>query len=194
MKVSRVIIENYRNLKHVDVRLEKIVTIIGENNSGKSNFLRAITLPLSSEDGASSSKRLTWYDFNREAKQEYYDYLTNNKDDILGGKISCEEFAEHLPIVSVQIDVSPEETEHYDIKNILFDDTEHWIGRICYHFYSDRPAEIIEPVKNILKSESVDEDIYMSLLPSMGLLFFLRFTVRQITKARIVFYLFKQSI
>lgn len=166
MKVSRVIIENYRNLKHVDVRLEKIVTIIGENNSGKSNFLRAITLPLSSEDGASSSKRLTWYDFNREAKQEYYDYLTNNKDDILGGKISCEEFAEHLPIVSVQIDVSPEETEHYDIKNILFDDTEHWIGRICYHFYPDRPAEIIELVKNILKSESVDKDIYMSLLPT----------------------------
>lgn len=39
MKISRVQIENYRNLRNIDVSLEHIVAIIGENNSGKSNFL-----------------------------------------------------------------------------------------------------------------------------------------------------------
>ena len=52
MRISRVQIENYRNLKKVDVNLDKIVTLIGENNSGKSNFLCAITLPLTSDDGS----------------------------------------------------------------------------------------------------------------------------------------------
>ncbi len=40
MRISRMKIENYRNLRSIDVTLGKIVTLIGENNSGKSNFLR----------------------------------------------------------------------------------------------------------------------------------------------------------
>lgn len=48
MKISRAIVKNYRNLKGIDVTLGSIVTLIGENNSGKSNFLRALSIPLSS--------------------------------------------------------------------------------------------------------------------------------------------------
>ena len=45
MHISRVVIRNYRNFFHLDVRLQNGVTcIVGENNSGKSNFLRAIRL------------------------------------------------------------------------------------------------------------------------------------------------------
>ena len=50
MRISRVRIDNYRNLRHVDVELGNIVALIGENNSGKSNFLRALSIPLSSDD------------------------------------------------------------------------------------------------------------------------------------------------
>ena len=60
MRISRVKVSNYRNLKKVDVELGNIVTLVGENNSGKSNFLKAISIPLSSENGG--SKRLSWYD------------------------------------------------------------------------------------------------------------------------------------
>lgn len=60
MKISRVIIENYRNLKNVDVTLGSTVTLIGENNSGKSNFMRAISIPLLSDDSG-GSKRLSWH-------------------------------------------------------------------------------------------------------------------------------------
>ena len=67
MKISRVIIENYRNLKNVDVTLGNTVTLIGENNCGKSNFLRALSIPLLSDDSG-NSKHLSWHDINREAK------------------------------------------------------------------------------------------------------------------------------
>ncbi|MBQ7688092.1 MAG: AAA family ATPase [Clostridia bacterium] len=70
MKINRVIIKNHRNLKSVDVILGSIVALIGENNSGKSNFPRALSIPLSSDDSG-NSKRLSWYDINREAKEAY---------------------------------------------------------------------------------------------------------------------------
>ena len=58
MRINRVIIKNYRNLRDVDIELENIVTLIGENNGGKSNFLKAISIPLSSDDGSSSKKTI----------------------------------------------------------------------------------------------------------------------------------------
>ena len=52
--ISRVKIKNYRNFKNVDVKLQHKQIIIGENNVGKTNFLRALQLifdqSLSDED------------------------------------------------------------------------------------------------------------------------------------------------
>jgi putative ATP-dependent endonuclease of OLD family len=45
MQISRVVIKNFRSFELVDVLLNDLVTcIIGENNTGKSNFLHAIRL------------------------------------------------------------------------------------------------------------------------------------------------------
>lgn len=44
--ISRVRIKNFRNFKEVDVNLDHKQVIIGENNIGKTNFLRAIQLIL----------------------------------------------------------------------------------------------------------------------------------------------------
>ena len=45
MYISRVVIRNFRNFRHLDVKLRDGVTcVIGENNTGKTNFLRAIRL------------------------------------------------------------------------------------------------------------------------------------------------------
>ncbi len=56
MKISRLIIKNYRNLKHIDIHLSDTVALIGENNSGKSNFLRAVTLPFLTDEASFSGK------------------------------------------------------------------------------------------------------------------------------------------
>lgn len=61
--ISRVTIKNYRNFKDVDVRLGHKQVIIGENNIGKTNFIKALQLILdptfSDED-----RRLDESDFN----------------------------------------------------------------------------------------------------------------------------------
>lgn len=45
MKISRVVIRNFRAFKHLDVALENNIScVIGENNTGKSAFLHAIRL------------------------------------------------------------------------------------------------------------------------------------------------------
>lgn len=44
--ISRVVIKNFRNFKEADVKLDHKQVIIGENNIGKSNFIRALQLIL----------------------------------------------------------------------------------------------------------------------------------------------------
>ena len=56
--ISHVNIKKYRNIRNVNVDLQCEAVIVGENNGGKSNFLRAITLPLVSDEIAYTSKRL----------------------------------------------------------------------------------------------------------------------------------------
>lgn len=87
--ISRVRIKNYRNFKDVDVRLGHKQIIIGENNVGKTNFLKALQLildpTLSDED-----RMLEESDFNdtlvnpMENKEEivievYIENYSNNK-------------------------------------------------------------------------------------------------------------------
>lgn len=61
--ISRVQIKNYRNFLEVDVALDHKQVIIGENNVGKTNFLRAIQLILDKEY-SDSDRQLTPEDFH----------------------------------------------------------------------------------------------------------------------------------
>ena len=163
MKICRVQIDNYRNLKHVDIELGNIVTLIGENNSGKSNFLRAISLPLLSDDSG-TSKQLSWYDINKEAKNQYYEYLTTQKQAIIDGSLTVDEFLPYVPTVKIVLNFQPEKKEHYNVKDILVDE-EKWIGGIQYQFFIKKPVELLTRVQAILMSEPDDANIKMSLLP-----------------------------
>ncbi|MEQ7049902.1 AAA family ATPase [Paenibacillaceae sp. P-4] len=69
MYISRINIENFRNFKGSDNFIEfneGMNVIIGHNNSGKSNLLKALELVLS----AGSPKRLTVDDFNKDVSTE----------------------------------------------------------------------------------------------------------------------------
>ncbi len=163
MRISRVQIENYRNLKHIDVELDNIVALIGENNSGKSNFLRALSVPLSSDDSG-NSRRLSWYDINRTAKNQYYDFLMNNRESIVNGTISIESFMSMVPAVSIVIFLKPEKNEHYNVNEILVKESD-WYGGIEYRYFIKKPEELLARVRTILTKETSNDNIKMSLLP-----------------------------
>lgn len=61
--ISRVQIKNFRNFLDADVNLEHKAVIIGENNVGKTNFLRAIQLILD-RDFSDSDRQLSDSDFH----------------------------------------------------------------------------------------------------------------------------------
>src|SRR5258707_11936881 len=56
MRLSRVMIRNFRSFEHLDVPISEATTcLIGENNTGKSNFLHAIRVCI--DGGLSSTYR-----------------------------------------------------------------------------------------------------------------------------------------
>lgn len=163
MRISHVKISNYRNLKDIDVELGNLVTLIGENNSGKSNFLRAISIPITSND-TGISKRLSWHDINKDAKKQYYDFLKQNYSLIIDGQLSLEQFESVIPFVRIQLTFKPEANEHYDINDILLNNGD-WCGGIEYKFYIKKTGDLLARVREILKDEGDFKDIQLSLLP-----------------------------
>ena len=115
--ISHVTIENYRNLRNVDVDLQRETVVIGENNGGKSNFLRAITLPLISDEIAYTSKKLSWQDINSVAKENYYNFLLKNKENIIKKYMEISSFEKNVPNIIVELTLSPNKIELYDVKD-----------------------------------------------------------------------------
>ena len=62
--ISKARIKGYRNIRNIEINLNRTVIFIGENNSGKSNLLRAITLPFLNDEFGNVSKNIGWYDIN----------------------------------------------------------------------------------------------------------------------------------
>src|SRR5258705_8468727 len=80
MRISRVVIRNFRSFEHLDVPLSAGTTcLIGENNTGKSNFLHAIRLCL--DAGLSSTYRaLLPTDIHSTAREAVLLYVTDNSN------------------------------------------------------------------------------------------------------------------
>lgn len=78
MKISYVKIENYRNFKEFETDLYKLTVIIGENDSGKSNFIRALSLPLSANNLDYTNKKLGISDINLQCIKDFYNAILNS--------------------------------------------------------------------------------------------------------------------
>ena len=173
MKISRLIIKNYRNLKEIDIHLNDTVALIGENNSGKTNLLKAITFPFLSEESGFSSKNLSWADINDVAKSEYYQYIIDNQVAIMDGTISCAEFTTHLPVVTVEVHLKPEKTEGYFVKDLSFclENDQIQYG-LRYEYKPSKVDDIYGIVKKVLSDETGALDmqsistVKMNLLPT----------------------------
>lgn len=171
MRISRVQIQNFRNIRAVDVQLGDVVTLIGENNSGKSNFLYALTLPFLSDDN-NISKTLSWADINSKARDEYYQFILEKKDEILAETLPLDVFTAKLPVVSVEVSLVPEEEELYCVKDISYfvDADGNILYGLRYEYKVSHPEEILSQVCSILRMEQIDPqsigNIQMNLLPT----------------------------
>jgi len=96
MKINYVRIENFRNFQFLETNLSKLSIIIGENDSGKSNFLHALKLPLSINELEYRSKRLVPSDFNSEAIKVFYKTLQAKPNNIL-------DITRSIPIIKITL-------------------------------------------------------------------------------------------
>ena len=170
VKIKHVKIRNYRNLRNIDIGLAETVTIIGENNSGKSNFLKAITLPFLTDDNTHISKKLSWTDINNETKKCYYKKIIQNQNKIKNDEITVEQFAEFLPIVSVEVNINASGAEEYYVKDMSYaiEDGEIQYG-IKYEFAPKNCEDIFRVVKEVVSQTEINDanlkEVKMNLLP-----------------------------
>ena len=166
MKISNVIIKNYRNIESTSFDSNGTTIFIGENNSGKSNMLRAIALPLYSEDNT-ISKHLVWDDINSTAREAYFSYLEAHREQIVEGSLLLDDFVKIIPTVSVEIHFIPKTDELYYVKDIAFKIIDNKIAYgLLYRFTVDMPAKLLQIVKEVLSDPKVVvSEVKRNLLP-----------------------------
>lgn len=94
MFISNVEIKNFRN---VNVDLFPFSILIGENDTGKSNFIKAINLVLFNKSQNYYSKILCKDDFNNLSVAEFYSLLLEK------GDFTKEECFELLPKIEITL-------------------------------------------------------------------------------------------
>ena len=171
MKISRLVIKNYRNLKDVDICLGETVVLIGENNSGKSNLLRAVTLPFLTDESSFSGKSLSWIDINDAAKEKYYHYIIEHQKSIVDGTTNCVDFIKEMPVVMVEVQLKADVTENYFVKDLSYSvENGELVYGLRYEYKPSKAEEIFKLVKHVLVQETVDENsikkVKMNLLPT----------------------------
>ncbi|WP_271725273.1 ATP-dependent nuclease [Bacillus paralicheniformis] len=167
MKISNIKVNNYRNLRTVDLDTNNVVILIGDNNSGKSNLLRAITLPFMNHDIGAVNKNLGWQDINSASKQDYYSFIEENLEEIKSSVCELDKFIDHIPSVSVEVTLTPQKiAEEYYVRNWinnLDDDTPSFT--IKYEYKVEDPQDLLRHISDILKDVDSIDDLKMNLLP-----------------------------
>lgn len=174
MRISNLVIKNYRNIRDINIVVGDSTAFIGDNNSGKSNILRALTLPFLSNDIGYNGKNLSWSDINNDEKEKYYQFIINNHQSISDGSIDIEDFRNALPKVVVEVTFQPESTELYFVKDFASEINEN--GEICYglryEFFPKDVSKVVQKIQEVFKLQDADDgnvknlnSMRMNLLP-----------------------------
>lgn len=168
MIISNVYIKGYRNLKEVNLKLNRLAIFIGENNSGKSNLLRAITLPFLNNEIGNVNKNLGWDDLSNDLKKNYFDFIKSNLQKIKQHEIELEDFEGKIPTVSIKVSFEPKGADEYYVRkwgNTL--DNGETLYQIEYKYFVENPKHLFDHISNILVDKTADDvdKLQLNLLP-----------------------------
>lgn len=160
MIINYIRIENFRNFQFLETNLSKLSIVIGENDSGKSNFLHALKLPLSNNELEYRSKRLVSSDFNSHAIKNFYKTLHEKPDSIL-------DITSSIPIIKI--------TLRFDDINLPYEKSivSNWLTEvngnatyeIQYVFKPKREADFIAYAREQMENYQEDYEDFSFLIP-----------------------------
>lgn len=170
MLISQVDIKNYRCFDSFTVKLNQFTIIIGENNSGKTNFIKALSLPLSSGSLDSNQKRLSISDFNSSAVIAFldyaYDYFRLDEEEQFS-EDNFNKISELIPIVEITLEFSDPKNNYEKalIHSFLDECDGEPVFKISYVSYPKDTLEFLEKVKYLVISVADKGNLKWSLLP-----------------------------
>lgn len=157
MYIRKVTINNYRSFRSFEAQLQQLTVIIGENDTGKTNFFTALSLPLSGNQIDFNQKRLSVSDINKDAVIDFMTSVINEDAE--------ENQLKNIPKVSVDIEFSdPKDAyETAMLAKWLVDNGDEEIYKIRYDFKPKDDNDLLEVVRKSLAGKTLDDINWLTL-------------------------------
>lgn len=157
MYIKKVTINNYRSFRFFEAQLQQLTVVIGENDTGKTNFFTALSLPLSGNQIDFNQKRLSVSDINKDA---VIDFLTSVVNDD-----SEENQLQKIPKVSVTVEFADPKDAYETalLAKWIVADGDEESYKIRYDFKPKDDKDLLEVVKKSLAGKTLDDINWFTL-------------------------------
>lgn len=157
MYIKKVTINNYRNFQSFEAQLNKLTIVIGENDTGKTNFFTALSLPLSGNQIDFNQKRLSISDINKDSIIKFFTSIINKEPE--------EKQRQNIPKVSVTIEFADPQNSYETalLAKWLFADCKEETYIIRYDFKPKDDTDILEATQKTLAGKTIEEINWFSL-------------------------------
>ncbi|WP_318578272.1 ATP-dependent nuclease [Providencia stuartii] len=151
MYIKKVTINNYRNFQSFEALLQKLTIVIGENDTGKTNFFSALSLPLSGNQIDFNQKRLNISDINKDSILEFFASIMDEESE--------DEQLSKIPKVSVTIEfIDPQNSyETALLAKWIVADGGKESYKIRYEFKPKNDNDLLELTRKLLAGKAIDE-------------------------------------
>nr|WP_155672103.1 AAA family ATPase [Aliivibrio fischeri] len=155
--IKKVEINNYRSFRSFEAKLQQLTVVIGENDTGKTNFFTALSLPLSGNLIDFNQKRLSVSDINKDAVIDFLTSVVNDDTE--------ENQLKKIPKVSVTVEFADPKDAYETalLAKWIVADGDKETYKIRYDFKPKDDKDLLEVVKKSLVGKTLDDINWFTL-------------------------------
>lgn len=157
MYIRKVTVNNYRSFRFFEAQLQQLTVVIGENDTGKTNFFTALSLPLSGNQIDFNQKRLSVSDINKDAVIDFLKSVVSDDTE--------ENQRKKIPKVSVTVEFADPKDAYETalLAKWIVADGDEETYKIRYDFKPKDDKDLLEVVKKSLAGRTLDDINWFTL-------------------------------
>ncbi len=157
MYIRKVTINNYRSFRTFEAKLQQLTVVIGENDTGKTNFFTALSLPLSGNLIDFNQKRLSVSDINKDSVIDFLTSVVNDDTE--------ENQLKKIPKVSVTVEFADPKDAYETalLAKWIVVDGDKETYKIRYDFKPKDDKDLLEVVKKSFAGKILDDINWFTL-------------------------------